>query len=176
MVEENVSSQTPFGFVTTYRGATEAFEGSIPLHTSGGVTYVSREDVTRNPQWIDKYKLVFSKATFEHAGTPDKSGKYRVFSGLRMLKPEEICTQSYLIGSTFDTEEETQNCISYFKTKFVRFLIIQLVTSQDMSADRFHFVPIHDYSEPWTDEKLYAKYGITPDEQAYIETLIKPME
>ena len=176
MVEENVSSQTPFGFVTTYRGATEAFEGSIPLHTSGGITYVSRQDVTRNPQWIDKYKVVFSKATCEHAGTPDRSGKYRVFSGLRMLKPEEICTQSYLIGSTFDTEEETLNCISYFKTKFVRFLIIQLVTSQDMSADRFHFVPIQDYSEPWTDEKLYTKYGITPDEQAYIESLIKPME
>ena len=40
----------------------------------------------------------------------------------------------------------------------------------------YHFVPLQDFSEPWTDEKFYAKYGITPDEQAYIESLIKPME
>ena len=45
-----------------------------------------------------------------------------------------------------------------------------------VSQDSFSFVPIQDFSEPWTDEKLYTKYGITPDEQAYIESLIKPME
>jgi len=28
----------------------------------------------------------------------------------------------------------------------------------------------------WTDEKLYAKYGITPVEQKFIESMIKPME
>ena len=38
------------------------------------------------------------------------------------------------------------------------------------------FVPMQDFSEPWTDEKLYAKYGITKSEQKFIESLIKPME
>jgi site-specific DNA-methyltransferase (adenine-specific) len=27
----------------------------------------------------------------------------------------------------------------------------------------------------WTDEELYAKYGITRKEQAYIETQVRPM-
>ena len=51
-----------------------------------------------------------------------------------------------------------------------------MVTAQMVSQDSFSFVPLQDVSEPWTDEKLYAKYGIPPDEQAYIESLIKPME
>jgi site-specific DNA-methyltransferase (adenine-specific) len=32
------------------------------------------------------------------------------------------------------------------------------------------------FLEPWTDEKLYAKYGITSEEQAFIESMIRPME
>jgi site-specific DNA-methyltransferase (adenine-specific) len=35
---------------------------------------------------------------------------------------------------------------------------------------------MQDFSEPWTDEKLYKKYGITKDEQVFIESVIKPME
>jgi site-specific DNA-methyltransferase (adenine-specific) len=27
----------------------------------------------------------------------------------------------------------------------------------------------------WTDENLYAKYGITQKEQAYIESQVRPM-
>ena len=40
----------------------------------------------------------------------------------------------------------------------------------------YDFVPMQDVSEPWTDEKLYAKYDITKSEQKFIESLIKPME
>ena len=35
---------------------------------------------------------------------------------------------------------------------------------------------MQDFSESWTDEKLYAKYGITKPEQQFIESMIKPME
>ena len=40
----------------------------------------------------------------------------------------------------------------------------------------YGFVPMQDFSEPWMNEKLYAKYGITKSEQKFIESLIKPME
>ena len=39
----------------------------------------------------------------------------------------------------------------------------------------YDFVPMQDFSGPWTDEKLYAKYGITKSKQKFIESLIKPM-
>ena len=37
-------------------------------------------------------------------------------------------------------------------------------------------VLMQDLSEPWMDEKLYAKFGITKSEQQFIESMIKPME
>lgn len=175
-IESFVSTQTPFGFVTTFRGSSSYFEGALPLLSSGGISYVKRDEVKRNPQWIDSYKVIFSKATCEHAGTPDKTGRYRVFSTMKILKPKEICTQSYLVGGVFGSLEEANNYLSYLKTCFVRFLILQLISTQDISAEKFRFVPLQDFTHPWTDADLYAKYGLTGDEIAFIESMIKPME
>jgi hypothetical protein len=62
------------------------------------------------------------------------------------------------------------------RTKFVRFLVLQAVTSINLSKDKFQFVPLQDFSKSWTDEELYAKYGLTEDEIAFIESMIRPME
>lgn len=141
-----------------------------------GRNYVKMTEVKRNTQWINKYKVIFSKATCEHAGTPDKTGRYKVFSTMKILKPNEICTQSYLVGGVFDSLEESANYLSYLKTCFVRFLMLQLLSTQDISADKFQFVPLQVFSKPWTDAELYAKYGLTENEIAFIESMIKPME
>ena len=93
-----------------------------------------------------------------------------------VLSPGEICTETYILIDTFETEREATNCLNYLKGNFARIIISAMVTAQMVSQDSFSFVPLQDFSEPWTDEKLYAKYGIPPDEQAYIESLIKPME
>jgi site-specific DNA-methyltransferase (adenine-specific) len=66
--------------------------------------------------------------------------------------------------------------MAYLKTKFARFLISQLSFSQDITKDRFNFVPIQDFSESWTDEKLYKKYGLTEEEIGFIESMIRPMD
>lgn len=174
-IESYVSTQTPFGFVTTYRGKASYFNDALSLYSSGGISYVSREEVRRNSQWIDCYKVIFSKATCEHAGTPDKTGRYRVFSTMKILKPKEICTQSYLVGGTFNSQKEAENYLSYLKTSFVRFLMLQMLSTQDISAEKFRFVPIQDFTKPWTDEELYKKYNLTDEEIAFIESMIKPM-
>lgn len=171
-----ISSQTPFGFITTYRGKENEFKDSLKLYSSGGITYVSIEDVTRHQDWINKYKVIFSKATCEHAGTPDKTGRYRVFSTMKILLPNEICTQSYLVGGIFESRNHAENYISYLKTAFVRALMLPTLSSQDISADKFQFVPLQDFSKPWTDAELYAKYGLTDEEIAFIESMIRPME
>ena len=61
-------------------------------------------------------------------------------------------------------------------TKFVRFLMLQALTSIMISQSSFQFVPLQDFSRPWTDADLYAKYKLTEDEISYIEKLIKPMD
>lgn len=181
-----ISSQTPFGFTTTYRGSLDKFNNAINLYTSRGINYVKLEDVTRNKEWISKYKVIFSKATCEHAGQPDKSGRYRILSFSTILKPDEVCSQSYLVGGVFDDEIQATNYLLYLKTKFVRALIFPTLASQDLSHEKFTFVPMQDFtpnsdidwskSIPEIDTQLYAKYGLTAEEIDFIESMIKPME
>ena len=40
----------------------------------------------------------------------------------------------------------------------------------------YQLVPQQDWSRKWTDKELYAKYGLTNDEIAFIDSMIKPME
>ena len=40
----------------------------------------------------------------------------------------------------------------------------------------YRFVPMQDFSKPWTDAELYKKYDLTDEEIAFIESMIKPME
>lgn len=175
-LSEIVSTQTPFGFITTYKGQDEPFPGCLSLLSSKGITYVSRESVSRNLQIVDKYKVVFSKATCEHAGTPDKNGQYRVISSNRIISPGEVCTQSYLVGNSFESLVEAENFLGYLRTKFFRFLLLQGLTSQDISRDKFIFVPNIDCSRAWTDEDLYGLFSLTQDEISFIESMIRSME
>ncbi len=185
MLSETVSGQTPFGFVTTYRGNESPFAQSVELKSSGATTYVTRESIKKNSQWTDLYKVIFSKATCEHAGTPDRNGQYRVLSSVMTLQPGVICTQSYLVGNVFENEAGANNFTQYLKTKFLRYLMLQTITSQDLSSDKFMFVPIQDFTNAsdidWTaqleeiDRQLYAKYSLDKEEIEIIENTVKSM-
>jgi site-specific DNA-methyltransferase (adenine-specific) len=35
---------------------------------------------------------------------------------------------------------------------------------------------MQDFTQEWTDEKLYKKYGLTADEIAFIDSMIRPMD
>ncbi|HMP25213.1 MAG TPA: Eco57I restriction-modification methylase domain-containing protein, partial [Saprospiraceae bacterium] len=171
-----VSVQTPFGFHTSYRGNPKAKYDLVKVLTSKGWVKCEKNEITKGQEMIDKYKVIFTAATTEHGGQANKSGLRKVMSSLQIIEPNTICTQSYLVGGSFDTKEEALNQVSYFSTCFVRFLLFQAITSQHISKDKFLFVPLQDFTEPWTDEKLYAKYGLTEEEIAFIESMIRPME
>jgi site-specific DNA-methyltransferase (adenine-specific) len=40
----------------------------------------------------------------------------------------------------------------------------------------FEFVPMQDFNETWTDEKLYKKYGLSQEEIDFIESMVRPMD
>ena len=69
-----------------------------------------------------------------------------------------------------------ENVVSYIKTRFFRFLVLLKKNTQHASRGVYEFVPIQDFSKPWTDEELYAKYGLTQEEIDFIESMIRPME
>ena len=61
------------------------------------------------------------------------------------------------------------------KTKFARFLLCQAKNSQHGTAKTYQFVPLVDLRKNWTDDELYAKYGLNKEESAFIDSMIKPM-
>lgn len=173
-----VSGVSPFGIETKVRGIDKKDSAhNITLYSSVGLSYLSRSDITKGIEWLDKYKVLISQTSAEHAGEPSKDGTFRVVSGsLKPLHPGDVCTHSYLTIGPFDCLEKTTNCCNYFKTKFVRFLILQPLTSIHLTRSVFTFVPMQDFTKPWTDEELYAKYNLTQEEIDFIESMIKPME
>jgi hypothetical protein len=170
---ETVSSQKPFG-LRTYARPQEG--GELTLISSGGSGPFKREDVPSGLEWIDKWKLMTSIRTQEHAGQADKDGKKRILSRTEILPPKTICTESYIVLNVQDSEEKILNVFSYIKTKFVRFMMSLVTSSQAINKQSFAHVPMQDFSHPWTDEDLYKKYGLSKDEIDYIDRLIKPME
>ena len=53
---------------------------------------------------------------------------------------------------------------------------MQSISGMDISKDKFIFVPMQDFNETWTDEKLYKKYGLSQEEIDFIESMIRPMD
>ena len=114
--------------------------------------------------------------TAEHAGETDKNGQKRILSTLEVLPPGTICTETYMLLSTFDEETECLNMLNYLKTKFVRALIASVTSTQHLSKSNFRYVPLQDFNRSWTDDDLYTKYSLSQEEVSFIERTIKPMD
>ena len=173
MLSEVVSSRKPFGLDSS---ASFDKDGDIFLRSSKGNGTIRRERINSGLDMLEKYKVITSKVSFEHAGVPDKDGMMRVLSVVQVLPKNSACTESYLVNGTFETEDEAMNMAQYLKTKFVRFLLMQMLASMNMTKSTYCFVPMQDFSKAWTDEELYAKYGLSDEEIAFIDSMIKPMK
>jgi site-specific DNA-methyltransferase (adenine-specific) len=143
-----VSSINPFGFVTSSRGQKEKTINSVSLHSSEGESFVNLSQVEKGLDLLEKYKIMVSQTTSEHAGEADKNGQFRVISRILTLGPNEVCTHSYIIIGAFDEKQQADSLNSYLKTKFSRFLLLQAISSIHLTKEKFVFVPMQDFSEP----------------------------
>jgi len=175
---EIVSPLMPFGLSTNVRGdKTKKNDSDLILHASDGISFIPSSIISKGYELVEKYKILISKTSAEHAGEPGKDGRFKVItSSIKVIGPNEVCTHSYFVIGQYDNKEMADNVLTYLKTHFVRFLILLSMSSINLSKLVFSFVPIQDFSQPWTDEKLYAKYGITEEEQTFIENMIRPMD
>ena len=171
-LDEVVSSRKPFGLPTTTRPLEK---GDITIRCNGGKGPYERSLVKVGVEMIDKWKVIISRLTAEHAGQPDKSGQFRVLSTMEMLQPSEICSETYLVAGSFDTKEEAENYMDYLKTRFSRFLLVQIAITQQLSKSTFAYVPIQDFTRKWTDEELFAKYGLNEEERDFVCRMVKEM-
>ena len=166
-----VSSQRPFGLRTYVHGDKSPRNDSIKLYERGGIGYISKSEVTRNENWVNKHKVYISAAynagdTYPHQiiGKPIEG------------EVNSACTETYVVIGPFDTQQEVKNVISYIQTKFFRFLVMLKKSSQHAANTVYSFVPIQDFSKAWTDEELYKKYNLTDEEIAFVDSMIRPMD
>lgn len=177
LLDEKISSLMPFGLNTSYRGQKEKSDNSqLRLYSSNDITYINRNEILKGHEWVDKYKIMISKTSAEHAGEPGKDGKFRVIpSSMQVLVPGEVVTHSYFMIGPFDDKITANNALSYLKTNFVRFLMLLSVSGFGLSKLVFNFVPMEDFNQSWDDEKLYKKYNLDDEHIAFINSMIKPM-
>ena len=170
-MEELVSTRRPFGLPSNYRGKTKANKGDAKLFQNGGVAYIPRSEVSINYDLIDKWKVFIP-----FLGSGSDVFPHMILGKPFIGEPGTTSTETYLAIGPLLSMEECQNVIAYITTRFFRFLVLLKKPSQNATRKVYSFVPIQDFSELWTDEKLYAKYGIEVDEIAFIESMIRPME
>ena len=177
LVSETVGSRNPFGLSSSVRGTkTKSTDKDCLVYSSGCKGYISFDSITKGEELIDKYKVIISKVTSEHAGEPDKNGKFTVISTIKVLQPGEVCTDSYLVAFASSSEVKTKNFAKYACTKFFRFLLLQAVSSINLSKDKFQFIPMIDLSQSWSDERLYDQFELDESESQFIEGMMKEKE
>ena len=167
----------PFGLESFVRGASKRQNpDDVLLHSSQDQTYVKRSEIKQGLDLLDKYNVLIGQLISGHIGETDENGQVKVLATVKEINPGEACTASYLCAGSFNTLAEAQNLRGYLSTKFVRFLLLQTLSSMHITKGSFAFVPIQDFSKEWTDSILYKLYDLSRPEIDYIESMIKPMD
>lgn len=130
--------------------------------------------LVRGDNYIGKYKLFISKADGA-AGQIGNPIPAKIIGKAELGEKDVICSETFLAIGPFDSLEVTKNISVYMQTKFFR-LLVGIRKNKNMTQKTYSYVPLQDFSHPWTDEMLYKKYGLTDEEIEFIESMIRPME
>ena len=134
-----VSSRKPFGLSTNI---VPLETGDLVLKYNKGKGAYDSSLITIGKSMIPQWKVIISYLTAEHAGQTDKEGRKKILSSLVILDPNEICTETYLVVDAFNKKNEAERLFAYLRTRFVRFLISQLASTQHLSKEKFAYVPL----------------------------------
>lgn len=169
-----VSSRKPFGLDTTFKGKAVKASGDLLVYQNGGTGYIARDSISTGTQLIDRWKLF---AGYAAPGTGNKDTyPHRIISTPFVGEPGTISSETYLCIGPFDSRTEAESVLSYLSCRLTRLLILLHKPSQHVTRKVYTFVPTQEWTRRWTDEDLYAKYGISSSEIAFIEKVVRPME
>jgi hypothetical protein len=139
--------------------------------------WIKESDIPKNTGAIKLHKVYIPAARGSNKGDKKQLILGKPFYG----EPNSVCSQTYIvIGHDVENHNlsklECENIISYITTKFFRYLVGIKKKTQNGARGVYQFVPMQDFSESWTDEKLYKKYSLDEKEIEFIESTIRPME
>jgi len=173
-IGSSVSPRKPYGL----DGEAEEVENGVPCwhKQSIGLRIVSPNVVKDARNDLQKWRVLVPYAI---SGRAEFSVPHSIFSKKSTLlaKPGEYCTETYIVLKSFSKEIEAKNFISYFRTRFFRFMLRMRTVSQHVTRNNYNWVPdVEDYSTAWTDKELYDKYNLSRQERQYVESKIKELK
>lgn len=155
------------GTIPIKAGKTQNF--NVKVYIAHGECWIQKNNIPKNTQYIDQYKVIIPRS-----GNPGST----VLGKPKISEPGSCSSNTYVVALLPKSDSQkllAENVVSYLTTKFLRFLVSLKTSTQDIPPKAYDFVPMQDFSEPWTDEKLYTKYGLTEDEIAFIDSMVRPM-
>jgi hypothetical protein len=179
----------PFGFRgyftkdEKFRNSSKGLKNPTTCYGKGKkIGYLERKEITKNTEWIDRYKVFTPRAN--NIGTELNDDNLNAF----VVEPNTICTESYIVvGADLGLNKlSATNLCKYFTTRFTRFLHSIGKAGQDATSKTYRFVPLQDFTSKsdidWKksideiDRQLYKKYKLTKEEIKFIEDNIKSMQ
>jgi site-specific DNA-methyltransferase (adenine-specific) len=134
-LSEVVSARTAFGVVSNFSGyRNEKKAGDVRYYATsprGRVkAWIARSEAKQNHKAIGCWKAMVTKAFGERGARPAK-----VLGAPCIAGPPSICTQSFLFVCT-DSREQAESVVSYYCTRFLRFLVSLRKITQEQHANR----------------------------------------
>ena len=172
--DQLVSSRKPFGFETRFKGRATKRAGDVLVYQNGGSGYTSRQSITTGVELIDAWKVYVGRAA---PGTGNRDTyPHRIISTPFIGEPGSVSSETYLCIGPFASKSEAESVLSYLACRLTRLLILLRKPSQDTTRKVYTFVPTQEWTKRWTDAELYAKYGLSDEEVAFIEKIVRPMD
>lgn len=169
-----VSSRKPFGLETKFKGRTTKRVGDVLVHQNGGTGYTPRSTITAGNALIDFWKIYVGRAA---PGTGNRDTyPHRIISTPFIGEPGSISSETYLCIGPFESKGQAESALSYLSCRLTRLLILLHKPSQDTTRKVYAFVPKQDWTQKWSDADLYAKYGLSDSEIAFIEKIVRPLD
>lgn len=167
------------------RSKSASFENAVTvLCAHEQMRFVARDSISKGTDFLESYKVFTSKGN-GGAGLLTDGKPVNIIGKSYVGLPNMACTDSLIPFGKFKTITEAQNLQKYMSTKFLRYCVGVLKVSQNLYQNVYNFVPLQDFTPKsdidWSknlaeiDKQLYAKYHLSDDEIAFIESMIKPM-
>lgn len=166
-----VSPRKPFGLATDFRNYAKNKDmiHSLKIYAQKDTGYISPNQIEKNKEWINLWKVYVPEAI--------GSGNMETDVVKPLLgEPNTVCSETYVVVNPTNEKQIAENIISYINTKFFHFLLGLKKITQHTTSKTYSFIPLQDFSKPWTDEELYQKYDLSQKEIDFIESMIKPMD
>ncbi len=166
---EKVSSRKPFGLATNFRGKPTdvGMQEPVRLFANQRVEWIERSDIPVNSPWVDQWKVLMTAVQGTSAAVETKFLSKPIVAG-----PGSACTETYLVAGRFDREEDAFRYATYLRSRFLRFLVSLRKPTQHATRDVYSFVPDLPMEQDWNDASLYARYDLSPDEIAFLESQV----